>query len=73
VAIAETGKKPFLACLPLLHLLALAVAAALLVVIVVVAAIAVVIVVVAASAAVIVAAAVPVGVGNYPQRLYLPG
>jgi hypothetical protein len=69
VTIAKTGKKRFLACLPLLHLLALAVVAA------AIAAVAVVVAAVVAEALAVeaVAAAVAVGVGNYPQRIYLPG
>jgi hypothetical protein len=69
VTIAKTGKKRFLACLPLLHLLALAVVAA------AIAAVAVVVEAVVAEALAVeaVAAAVAVGVGNYPQRIYLPG
>ncbi len=69
MTIAKTGKKRFLACLPLLHLLALAVVAA------AIAAVAVVVEAVVAEALAVeaVAAAVAVGVGNYPQRIYLPG
>ena len=68
MTIAKTGKKRFLACLPLLHLLALAVVAA------AIAAVAVVVAAVVAEALAVeaVAAAVAVGVGNYPQRVYLP-
>jgi hypothetical protein len=62
VPIAKSGKKQFLAYLPLLHLLALAVVAiALVVAVLVVAAI----VVAAASAAAIVVAAVLVEVGSF--------
>jgi anti-sigma factor RsiW len=79
VTIAKTGKKRFLACLPLLHLLALAVVAAAIAAVAVVVeavvaeALAVEAVVAEALAVEAVAAAVAVGVGNYPQRIYLPG
>ena len=73
MTIAKTGKKRFLACLPLLHLLALAVvAAAIAAVAVVVAAVVVEAVVAEALAVEAVVAVVPVEVGNYPQRIYLP-
>ncbi len=67
VPIAKSGKKQFLAYLPLLHLLALAAVAVALVVAVLVAAAVVVaaVVVAAASAAAVVVAAVLVEVGNH--------